>query len=31
MLPKRLVKIVVYVMIGSLLVSTLLMGVGAFF
>jgi hypothetical protein len=31
MLPKKLVKVVVYLVIGSLVVSSLLMGAGLFF
>jgi hypothetical protein len=31
MLPKKLVKVVVYLVIGSLIVSSLLMGAGLFF
>jgi hypothetical protein len=31
MLPKKLVKLVVYLVIGSLVLSSLLMGAGLFF
>jgi hypothetical protein len=31
MLPKKLVKVVVYLVIGSLVLSSLLMGAGLFF